>query len=362
MRADQGRSFTWLELRPMHVDPPSAQDFDLVRKDIAVGQSALVAALAAIVVASSAGWVRAQQPPSAPSNTPASPVAPAPASVAPAGAAPAATAPTPAARKEAKERFDRGIVLFNESDNAGALSEFKRAYELIPNQLVLFNIGLTYAGMKRPVDAVDTLDAVLAAPKGLNAAQLELANRTREDQLRRIGFVLVSTNVPATITVDGVEVVQTRLDQSLRIPQGTHVIAAAAPDRIPRTREITVAGGEQQHVELDLVLTNTASAQLLVSSPLREVEISVDGRAMGKTPFAASITVEPGRHTIFGSRAGYVSETRELQLAQGGTGKLDFALHEDPNARPLLATAAAADRKPRSTCGARRLRTYGALG
>ena len=246
---------------------------------------------------------------------------------------PAVTAaPAAAVKKEAKERFDRGISLFNEGDNAGALSEFKRAYELIPNQLVLFNIGLTYAGMKRPVDAVDTLDAVLAAPQGLNPSQIELATRTREDQIRRIGSVVVVTNVPATISIDGVEVQRTAADQPLRVAQGTHVIGAAAPDRIARTHEITIAGSEQQRVELELALTDTASAQVVVTSPLRDVEISVDGKPAGKTPFEASITVEPGRHSIAASRAGYASETRDLQLAQGGTGKLDFALREDPTA------------------------------
>jgi Flp pilus assembly protein TadD len=47
-----------------------------------------------------------------------------------------------AARHEARERFDRGLELFNDGDNPGALAEFKRAFELIPNSVVLYNIGL----------------------------------------------------------------------------------------------------------------------------------------------------------------------------------------------------------------------------
>ena len=68
------------------------------------------------------------------------------------------------ARAEARERFDRGLRLFDEGDSAGALAEFKRAHELVPNQLVLFNIGLVYAALARPVEATDALDRVLRDP------------------------------------------------------------------------------------------------------------------------------------------------------------------------------------------------------
>ena len=71
------------------------------------------------------------------------------------------------ARAEARTRFDRGLRLFDEGDSAGALAEFKRAHELVPNQLVLFNIGLVYAALARPVEATDALDRVLRDPAGL---------------------------------------------------------------------------------------------------------------------------------------------------------------------------------------------------
>src|SRR5579864_2115407 len=73
-------------------------------------------------------------------------------------------APGDAAKTEARTRFDRGLALFNDGDNAGALAEFKRVYELIPNPLALYNVGLVYAAMGRPVESVDALDKVVANP------------------------------------------------------------------------------------------------------------------------------------------------------------------------------------------------------
>src|SRR5580692_7562805 len=80
------------------------------------------------------------------------------------GTAFAQTKAPSATQVEARTRFDQGIKLFNDGDNAGALAAFQRAYQLIPNPLVLYNIGLVYAAMGRPVDAVAALDELLANP------------------------------------------------------------------------------------------------------------------------------------------------------------------------------------------------------
>src|SRR5882672_2252826 len=70
--------------------------------------------------------------------------------------------PDDAKKAEASHRFDRGLELFDQGDNSGALAEFKRTYEILPNAVVLYNIGLVYAAMARPVDAVDALEPAVA--------------------------------------------------------------------------------------------------------------------------------------------------------------------------------------------------------
>src|SRR5689334_7959477 len=96
-------------------------------------------------------------------------------------------------KAEAAQRFDRGLQLFDDGDTAGALAEFKRTYELVPNPVVLFNIGLVYAAMGRPVSAVDALEKVMQTPDKLSADQRERANRTLNDQKARIGRLMVTT-------------------------------------------------------------------------------------------------------------------------------------------------------------------------
>ncbi len=148
-------------------------------------------------------------------------------------------------KTEARQRFDRGLSLFNDGDNAGALAEFKRAYELVPNPLVLFNVGLVYAQMGRPVDAVASLDALLAAPGSLAADKLARAKTTRDEQAARIAEVTVTTTVPATIQVDNVEVGTTPLAAPLKVAGGVHTVGALATGYAPARKELTVAGGQK---------------------------------------------------------------------------------------------------------------------
>src|SRR4029453_16646197 len=72
-------------------------------------------------------------------------------------------------KTEARERFDRGLTLFNQGDDAGGLAEFQRAYDLIPHPLVLYNLGLVYSTMKRPVEASEALGKLLENPGSLDA-------------------------------------------------------------------------------------------------------------------------------------------------------------------------------------------------
>src|SRR5689334_21093796 len=131
-----------------------------------------------------------------------------------------AAEPDAAAKADAAKRFDRGLTLFDEGDNAGALAEFKQVYQTMPNPVVLYNIGLVYAAMGRPVDAVDALKQV-ATLDALSPAQKERAQSTLADQQARIGRLSVTT-VPAgaRISIDGVDVATTPLTGPLQVAAG----------------------------------------------------------------------------------------------------------------------------------------------
>jgi PEGA domain len=235
-------------------------------------------------------------------------------------------------KNEARERFDRGLRLFNDGDNAGALAEFKRAYDLIPNPTVLFNIGLVYGAMGKPVESVDVLDRVIADPGGLSSERLQRAKDTRDEQGKRIAQLVVTTEVPASVEVDGVEVTKTPLAQPIRIAGGVHIIGAIASGYAPARKELTLAAGEKTEVHLDLVLMQGRAAHLRVVTHLPRADVFVDGQLAAHTPLIQSLTVVPGPHSIEIRRPGYITARRDLTLGDGATAEVALEPVEDPSA------------------------------
>ncbi len=254
-----------------------------------------------------------------------------PAPTTPAG--PAAPKAGDDAKAEAARRFDRGLKLFNAGDNAGALAEFKRIYEIVPNPVVLYNIGLVYAAMARPVDAVDALESAIKSGV-LSASDLERATATLNDQAARVARLNVTT-VPeqAAIEVDGVQVAKTPLLSPIRIAEGNHIVGAAAEGYTPARKEIVVAGNVDASLHLELVRSRGKGVgNLSVRTATLGAEVHVNGKPMGRTPLATSLTLPMGNHEVELRRPGYVSERRQISLGEGATGEVALDLRVDPQA------------------------------
>jgi hypothetical protein len=248
------------------------------------------------------------------------------------------------ARAEARDRFDRGLRLFNAGDNAGALVEFRRAYELVANEIVLYNIGLVYAQMGRAVDATDALDRVLASPGSLSSERLALAKRTRDEQAARVAEVAVDANVEgARVEVDGIETAKTPLSKPLRLPSGTHVIGLIAPGFSPQRKEIAIAGGQKQSLHFALVAMQGRLAHLVVKTHLPGADLFVDDDHVGTTPLAASVSLSPGHHRVELRRAGYTTSGTDVALSDSATGEVELDPREDPGALGAIAGTLALD-------------------
>lgn len=230
-----------------------------------------------------------------------------------------------AARSEARERFDRGLRLFNQQDTEGALAEFLRAYELVPHPLVLYNIGLVYATMGRPVEAVDAFDRLLAAPQGLDAEKLERVRSERARQSTSIAEVEIVSNVAgALIEVDGVEVGRTPAAAPLRVGSGLRVIGLVAPGYAPSRKSVTVAGQTRTRLEFDLVPEAAQLAHVTVATRVPGADVFVDGERVGRTPLPASLTLAPGTHRIELRRPGYAVAARTVTLGAGSSGRVEL--------------------------------------
>jgi hypothetical protein len=234
--------------------------------------------------------------------------------------------------REAKERYARGLHLFENGDNGGALAEFDRAHELVPSRLLLYRIALVYVAMDKPVDALESLDEVLSDPGPLKPEYLARAKAAREEQQRRIGELDVKVNVAAAIEIDGARAGEAPLSAPLPVAAGEHIVAVVAPGYIPLRQSVTVAARGRAELAFDLQPTEAKLAHVTVHSAVPGAEFRVDDELVGKTPIADPVTVLPGRRVIEMQRPGYMSARRVLNLGDGVYSTVAFDPDEDSSA------------------------------
>ena len=247
-----------------------------------------------------------------------------------ASAAPSVAAePDGKAVREAKEQYARGLHLFENGDNVGALAEFERAQEMAPSRLLLYRIAMVYVAMDKPVDAIESLDEVLSDTGSLNPEYLARAKAAKEEQQRRIGELDIKVNVPAEIMLDGERAGDAPLSAPLSVAAGEHFVAVVAPGHIPARQSVTVAAQGRAEISLELLPTDAKLAHVKVYSRLLGAEVRVDDELVGKTPFVEAVTVLPGKRVFEMQRPGYMTARKVLNLGDGVYSAVAFDTEED---------------------------------
>jgi tetratricopeptide (TPR) repeat protein len=169
-------------------------------------------------------------------------------------AAPPDKATSNDARREAGQRFDRGLELYAEGDYALASIEFKRAYELVPNYRVLYNIGQVGLQLGNYADARRALEQYVE--KGGDALDDERKQAVMRDLMsleRRTAFLTVTANVAgAEVLVDDVAVARAQLGQPLLVDAGVHRVTVRRSGYLPSTKRVTLAGGDEELLSVTL--------------------------------------------------------------------------------------------------------------
>jgi hypothetical protein len=198
----------------------------------------------------------------------------APARIPPAapGAASAPASPaSPQAKAEAEHHFKRGLELFDDDDFQGARIEFARAYQLVPNFRVLFNLGQVNFQLQDYVAALHAFEKYLA--DGGDAVTRERREEVDRDvaKLRsRVATVTVSATPGATITLDGALAGTAPLSAPLQVSAGKRVLRAIVPARTPVEKTLDLAGGDSARVELFVEEPKTATAAAPDAAPPAE--------------------------------------------------------------------------------------------
>lgn len=174
----------------------------------------------------------------------------------PAEAPPADGPPTPEVTEEARRRFDRGVRLYAEGDYSLALIEFERAYELVANYRVLYNIGQVSIQLRQYARARQALEQYLSQGQGeIDEVRLAEVQADVEMLKSRTAKLSVTVNVAkARVFLDGRMLGVTPLPDAILVDAGGHSIEVERTGFRSTTKAVTMAGGDDLKVTLSLEL------------------------------------------------------------------------------------------------------------
>lgn len=227
-------------------------------------------------------------------------------------AVPAAAAESSHA-SEAARHFDRGYLLAQQGSLEGAISEFKRAFELSPHPSVLYNLGQAYAASGRAVEAVQTLREYLAqADPQLDAERRAQAAATVEYQSQRIGSLVLDVQpAGAELMLDGEPLGKAPLNGPLPLSAGSHGLTVTHAGHTPRSVRVEIVGRASTAIQVTLE-PNAALTRLTVTCSVPDVTVSGPGVPNTRLARGGQLLVASPPVELRFERPGFVPSVRAV--------------------------------------------------
>ncbi len=184
-------------------------------------------------------------------------------------APPVTAEPTAEAKKEAAERFGRGLSFYEDGDYGLALIEFERAYQLVPDYRVLYNIGQVSIQLSRSAQALRALKQYLEeGGQSLGQERVESVNRDLEMLEARTAHLTIKGTEGAEVLIDDESLGTLPLEGPLLVDAGRHRLEVKRDGYRPYGERLTLAGAEDREITVEL--EKKPKAVPLVAAPRPE--------------------------------------------------------------------------------------------
>jgi tetratricopeptide (TPR) repeat protein len=156
--------------------------------------------------------------------------------------------------EEAVSRFETAVSFFDQKNYGAALAEFLESYALVPNDALLYNIGVCYYETGKYTAALEAFDKFLAwSGDGIEAKVKAKVETFKAKIDGKIGFLVVKCGQEgAVLEVDGGSGRLLPLDDPVPLDPGIHAIAVYKAGFETHREEFTVAS--KKTVVLDVTL------------------------------------------------------------------------------------------------------------
>lgn len=156
---------------------------------------------------------------------------------------------------DAPAHYQRALELYQEQDFAGALVEFRRAYELSPSYKMQYNIGQVCYQLTDYACALRSFEQYIRE----GGSSISTERRAEVDKelakLRlRVGKLEIVSNIPGVeVSVDDIVVGTTPLPAPVVVSSGKRRITGTHAGYAPVSRMVEVAGTDSSRLELVFV-------------------------------------------------------------------------------------------------------------
>jgi hypothetical protein len=231
---------------------------------------------------------------------------------------------------EAKQEYDRGIILYQDADNTGALAKFTRAYELAHDPRLLWNMATCQKGLRHYYKTYVLIEQYLREGSSIlsvdTIARAEDTKRLLRDLFSPVTLAIAPAT--ATVTLDGEAVPPGTTETGLDL--GAHKLHVEAPNFEPVDQLIDVPGHTTVPVRVSLkAVVATSVLQVVAESG---ATITVDGQKPANGQWDGSVT--PGKHTVVVTAPGKVTVKNEVDLAPGAKRSVLVPLKDVPTGVP----------------------------
>jgi tetratricopeptide (TPR) repeat protein len=179
------------------------------------------------------------------------------------GVCPAArAAPTEEQKQSAAAHFEKGVEFYREGSLDAALVEFERAYELIPDFHLLFNLAQIQTERHEYAAAVGYFEKYLqTGAEQIPEARRTEAQRELEKLRERVAFLMVESDTAgAQLFINDERVATLPLAQPVAINPGVCNVRVEQAGYLPARQQLRVAVGERPRVRLALQPAGRADA------------------------------------------------------------------------------------------------------